>query len=233
MSTASDKLWRCDWTFVILSAFAFFLSGVTATFAMCNARSHAPELVALARLAQPILQQAPITSAQTAPRATKQLETTTQSTVTPAVIRLASSRAAPVQKPKGTYSTYRVKKGQTLSQLDPEGWQHTCEINKQLGRIKTRDCGLTTEADILLPANIVAALSLEEQQANTVIPPETIKAAELKAPLNLDERLRLAEVARQQFCDHPGNEMSPACAPERAAQAQFQTLALTVGKQSG
>lgn len=148
---------------------------------------------------------------------------------TATVVRVALKQTTYIAPVRGTYRAYTVQPGQTLSRLDPEGWQHTCEINKQSGGIRTKDCKITAGTSILLPVAIVIALSQEQapQVAHLGVtqPP---RAAERNVPLNLEERLRLAEIARQQFCNHPENERSYACTPERAAQTELQTLALMV-----
>lgn len=222
MSTTSDNLWRCDWTFAILCALAFFLAGVTATLAMCNAE-RAPDLAFSARLApraapQPILMAAvesrPISSAAVNP-----------------IVRVTLKPTTYVMPVKGTYRNYTVQPGQTLSRLDPEGWQHTCEINKQSGNIKTRDCKITAGTSIILPVAIVIALSQQEESPARHLA-NTDRTAEHKM-LGINERLRLAEVARERFCSQQvSNEKLPACEPEWAARIQMQALALTVGKQS-
>ncbi len=60
------------------------------------------------------------------------------------------------------YTSHTVQPHEMLSKLDPIGWQHTCKVNQQLGRIKN-DCRLVAYATILLPVAVVARLESNER----------------------------------------------------------------------
>ena len=217
--------WRHNWLFVILGVLAIFLFGVTVTIVSLNVGHAALEPVSARFTPGATSKPISVTPVDVQWSATASLKSTAS------VVRVALKPTAYIAPAKGTYRTYTVQPGQTLSRLDPEGWQHTCDINKQLGNIKMRDCKIIAGASILLPVAIVIALS--QEQAPLVAPFAVVqspRAVERDVSLDLNQRLHLAEKARQHFCDHPGNERSYACTPERAAQIELQALALMIGR---
>ncbi len=218
--------WQYNWLFVILSALAIFLFGVTATLVSLNAGHIAPAPASARFTSETTSKLLPVTTADVQQQAVVPPKSTAAS-----VVKVAFKPTTYITPARGTYRAYIVQPGQTLSRLDPEGWQHTCDINKQLGNIKMRDCKITAGASILLPVAIVIALSQEQapQVAHLAVTQAPRATEQRDVSLNLDERLRLAEIARQQFCNHPANERSYACKPERVAQTELQALALMVG----
>jgi hypothetical protein len=236
MNTASYNRSRrqSDWIFVILCAVGFFLLGVSATLTLINMmRNHVEsgppiqvQLVlsttteTLAQSAPPVLSQEPQKKASSQP----QVE----------LITFRTSQSPKTQSQPAKYRPYVVKNGETLSRLDPKGWKHTCEINKQLGSIG-KDCLLIAQAAILLPVSVVESLSLAEAQARSIpkAPQQTALAKPAqKRVLSLEEELHRAGIVRQQFCDHVGNEKSSACEPEQAAAIELQHLALVLKKET-
>ena len=239
MNTASYNRSRrqSDWIFVILCAVGFFLLGVSATLTLINMmRNHVEsgppiqvQLVlsttteTLAQSAPPVLSQEPQKKASSQP----QVELITH-------VAFRTSQSPKTQSQPAKYRPYVVKNGETLSKLDPKGWQHTCEINKQLGSIG-KDCLLIAQAAILLPVSVVESLSLAEAQARSIpkAPQQTALAKPAqKRVLSLEEELHRAGIVRQQFCDHVGNEKSSACEPEQAAAIELQHLALVLKKET-
>ncbi len=249
-TTPFNKLRRFyDLSLVILCAIGFILLGVTATLAMCNASSHAPEMVASARVDQQIFR-ALSASAQKAPPIAATLPTVQPAAVITAVtadvasqsqstVVRASLRTTTYANPlPGTFREYVVQRGDELARLNPNGWQHTCVINVQRGFIKASDCKIIAGATILLPVAIVIALSQEQtpQVAHLAVANKAVssprEATKHEKSLDLDEKIRLAEKARRTFCYYPDNERLTACEPERDAQTELQRLALLLNKRS-
>ncbi len=212
-----------DWSFVILCIVAIFLFGVTATLAVCNTSCCSASTVKV--------RSAPVLVVEK--NAQRETRVHQQAAVIRPVFTHADERQSATTPPQPTasshnhqkkYRPYLVKPGESLSQLDPKGWQHTCAVNRQMGSIKNTDCTLMADATILLPVVVVESLTLAT--TDTAPPAVTTKVAKAQSTRSLDEKIYLVELARQQFCDHPGNEMSSACAPERQASAQLMTLVL-------
>ena len=224
MDASSHRRWRYDWTFVILCIVAIFLSGVTATLVVINKNGYSSST--------PIrVQSGPVILAQQdgVDGGVRVSQVSLQQTEARALLseRSQTTRVAVAShhspKPKA-YRPYVVKSGEMLSRLDPEGWKHTCEINRQFGSIKKMDCTLKADVAILLPVAVVESLAVAAADTTPTMLSQIAKAE--PETISLDQQIRLAGIVRQQFCDHPGNERSSACEPERAAAFEMLVLSL-------
>lgn len=219
-----------DLSFVLCLALAIFLAGMTTALFFMGDKTGYSSGASIRVQSGPTIrvqQQGSIDGGSQVSRMPQQRETLASQPVRPQLIRITTVHHSP--KPKAAYRPYVVKSGETLSRLDPEGWKHTCEINKQFGSIRKADCALMADTTILLPVAVVESMTLAKVDSPAA-PSERIAQTEIRDRLSQTDRLRLAEIARQRFCDHPGNESSPACEPERTMG--FEMLALSLQRSS-
>lgn len=135
-----------------------------------------------------------------------------------------SIRPTNVDTRQKKYTSYTVQPHEMLSKLDPEGWQHTCKVNQQIGRIRN-DCRLIAYVTILLPVAVVAGLESKERmvaqhQSNG-------NASRQSLDSSPDSSMRIART-QPQFCDHAGTQEMrlTVCSSERSSQTEQQRLAL-------
>ena len=226
MDASLRKQWRFyDLSFALCLVLAIFLAGVTVTLAVMNKAGYSSDAPVRVQSGPTIRvqQQGSIDGGLQVSRIPQQRETSVSQPVRPLLIRADTINPSP--KPKAAYRPYVVKSGETLSRLDPAGWKHTCDINRQFGSIRKADCALMADAVILLPVAVVESMTLAAVDLPAV-PSERIAQTEIRNRLPQADRLYLAEKARQQFCDHSGNERSPACELERAASFEMLVLSL-------
>lgn len=217
-----------DLSFVLCLALAIFLAGMTTALFFMGDKTGYSSGASIRVQSGPTIrvqQQGSIDGGSQVSRMPQQREIPASQSVQPPLIRAVY----PLPKPKAAYRPYVVKSGETLSRLDPEGWRHTCEINKQFGSIRKADCALMADTTILLPVAVVESMTLAKVDSPAA-PFKQIVRTEIRNRLSQDDQLRLAEIARQQFCDHPGNESSLACEPERTMG--FEMLALSLQRSS-
>ena len=224
MGASLRKQWQFyDFSFALCLVVAIFLAGVTVTLAVMNKAGYSSDAPVRVQSGPTIRvqQQGSIDGGSQVSRMPQQREIPASQSVQPPLIRAVY----PLPKPKAAYRPYVVKSGETLSRLDPAGWKHTCDINRQFGSIRKADCALMADAVILLPVAVVESMTLAAVNLPAV-PSERIAQTEIRDRLPQAARLYLAEKARQQFCDHSGNERSPACELERAASFEMLVLSL-------
>ena len=215
-----------DFSFVLCLVLAIFLAGMTTALFFMGDKTGYSSGASIRVQSGPTIrvqQQGSIDGGSQVSRIPQQRETSVSQPVRPLLIRADTINPSP--KPKAAYRPYVVKSGETLSRLDPAGWKHTCDINRQFGSIRKADCALMADAVILLPVAVVESMTLAAVNLPAV-PSERIAQTEIRDRLPQAARLYLAEKARQQFCDHSGNERSPACELERAASFEMLVLSL-------
>ena len=212
-----------DFSFVLCLVLAIFLAGMTTALFFMGDKTGYSSGASIRVQSGPMIrvQQGDVDGGTQVSRMPQQREMPASQSVQPPLIRAVY----PLPKPKAAYRPYVVKSGETLSRLDPEGWRHTCEINKQFGSIRKADCALMADTTILLPVAVVESMTLAKVDSPAA-PFKQIVRTEIRNRLSQDDQLRLAEIARQQFCDHPGNESSLACELERAASFEMLVLSL-------
>lgn len=218
-----------DFSFVLCLVLAIFLAGMTTALFFMGDKTGYSSGASIRVQSGPMIrvQQGDVDGGTQVSRMPQQRETLASQPVRPQLIRITTVHHSP--KPKAAYRPYVVKSGETLSRLDPEGWKHTCEINQQFGSIRKADCVLMADTTILLPVAVVESMTLAKVDSPAA-PSERIAQTEIRDRLSQTDRLRLAEIARQRFCDHLGNESSPACEPERTMR--FEMLALSLQRSS-
>ncbi|MBP8201382.1 MAG: hypothetical protein QG664_687 [Patescibacteria group bacterium] len=226
MDAFLQRQWRYNLAFLICSALAIFLAGVAVTLTVMNKAagysSGAPVRVQSGPTIRAQQQGDADGGAQVARMPQQQIEAPVSRPEPPQLIRAVGTHHP---SKSHAYRAYVVKPGETLSRLDPAGWKHTCDINRQFGSIKKADCTLTADAAILLPVAVVESMTLAAVDSPAA-PSERIAQTEIRKRLSQTDRLHLAEKARWQFCDHTGNERSSACESERAANFEMLVLSL-------
>ncbi|MBP7060682.1 MAG: hypothetical protein KBA91_01740 [Candidatus Moranbacteria bacterium] len=221
-----ESRWRRNWIFVFFCALATFLSGVTATLVVFNTSGYSsPESIQSARSPKSLLTARSLVQAKEDSSRVLSPAAGERPVIVRVNFRTMSAPSSQVvhHDDQPRYRSYLVKPGETLSRLDPEGWKHTCEINRQLGKIKKTDCTLTADAEIFLPVAVVRSLTLalDSHLQTTVSRPDNRK-------LSIEEQSRLAEIALRRFCDSLANEELPGCKKQGSTtmnQQQQITLA--------
>ena len=205
-----------DFSFVLCLVLAIFLAGMTTALFFMGDKTGYSSGASIRVQSGPMIrvQQGDVDGGTQVSRMPQQREMPASQSVQPPLIRAVY----PLPKPKAAYRPYVVKSGETLSRLDPEGWKHTCEINKQFGSIRKADCALMADTTILLPVAVVESMTLAKVDSPAA-PFKQIVRTEIRNRLSQDDQLRLAE-----------NESSPACDPERTMR--FEMLALSLRRLS-
>lgn len=225
MDASLQRQWqRYNFSFVLCLVLAIFLAGMATAFSIDNKTGYSSDTPMLVQYvpAIQVKQDSAHGGAQVARMPQQQIEAPVSRPEPPQLIRAVGTHHP---SKSHAYRAYVVKPGETLSRLDPAGWKHTCDINRQFGSIKKADCTLAANAAILLPVAVVESMTLAAVDSPAA-PSERIAQTEIRKRLSQTDRLHLAEKARWQFCDHTGNERSSACESERAANFEMLVLSL-------
>lgn len=215
-----------DFSFVLCLVLAIFFAGMTTALFFMGDKTGYSSGASIRVQSGPMIrvqQGGDVDGGTQVSRMPQQRETPASQPVRPQLTRITTVHHSP--KPKAAYRPYVVKSGETLSRLDPAGWKHTCDINRQFGSIRKADCALMADTTILLPVAVVESMTLAKVDSSAA-PSKRIAQTEICKRLSQTDRLHLAEKARRQFCEHEGNERSPACESERAANFGMLVLSL-------
>lgn len=178
-----------DWVLLFLIAIGFFLIGLSVAFAIMQKGVSAPikpsfehQLVShsVVAVAHPVVPES-LPEADISSTASREGEIPPTSDASDAEESLSVSWVSTadtfnppktrIQKEPKRYWSYRVKPGETLSQLDPKNWQRTCAINKQVNAIDRRadGCHIVANATILLPVEPVAVAAASHLTAASLV----------------------------------------------------------------